>query len=361
MYSIFEVDNNVVKKGICTGCGACQGMCPYWRSYKGRTYVDYSCDRDEGRCKYFCPRMPEDLEALRDKFFDEADVQEGVGPVKAMYLTRAADPVFLEHAQNGGTVTALFDLALKEGFIDAAVLSKAEGTLNPEGVVAASRDELIACQGSSYQIAPTLSVLNEILRESDFQKIGVVGTPCKTLAAYKMKAKPFNENDNNADRIGLVIGVFCGWALDWDGIAAFGPARHAEILPSKYHRMDLDDRQIDLDEILPIIRSNCLYCYDMTAEFSDISVGGARSTLGFEVDKGWNEIIVRSEKGRKLVELAREKGVLEFREGADLDKLKAAAANKRRTAVYKLAELSGSKDELGYLEPSRKMFEKYFI
>ena len=69
MYSILELERKVVETGICTNCGACQGMCPYWKSCEGRTFVDYDCDRKEGRCKYFCPRMPADLDALRDKFF----------------------------------------------------------------------------------------------------------------------------------------------------------------------------------------------------------------------------------------------------------------------------------------------------
>ena len=53
------------------------------------------------------------------------------------------------------------------------------------------------------------------------------------------------------------------------------------------------------------------------------------------MDKGWNELVVRSEKGAKLLQLAREKGVLEFKElpeGA-MDKLKRAAAGKRSKAV----------------------------
>ncbi len=38
----------------------------------------------------------------------------------------------------------------------------------------------------------------------------------------------------------------------------------------------------------------------MTAEFCDLSVGGARSADGWDVDKGWNQVIVRSDKGEQL-------------------------------------------------------------
>ena len=207
MLSILELERKVVKTNLCTNCGACQGMCPYWRSYEGRTFVDYECDRTEGRCKYFCPRMPADLKALMGKFFDEKDIIPEIGPVKGLYLTRAADPEIRAKAQHGGTVTALVELALAEGFIDAAVLSKAgeagEGTLEPAGCLVTDPADVRKCGGSSFQIPPTMAVLNEALKDDVYKKIGVVGTPCKTLAAYKMMAKPFDDNDNNADNIGM--------------------------------------------------------------------------------------------------------------------------------------------------------------
>ena len=78
----------------------------------------------------------------------------------------------------------------------------------------------------------------------------------------------------------------------------------------------------------------------MTAEFADLSVGGARSSEGWDVDQGWNQLIVRTEKGQKLIDLAREKGVLEFRsfgdeeaEAAALEKIMRASASKREKAL----------------------------
>lgn len=366
MLSILELERKVVKKELCTNCGACQGMCPYWKSHEGRTFIDYECDRKEGRCKFFCPRMPIDLEALRKKYFDDVDYIQELGPVKALYLTRAANPEIRAKAQHGGTMTALVELALAEGFIDAAVLSKAEATLDPTACLVTDPAEVRNCSGSSFQIPPTMATLNEALKEDIYKKIGLVGTPCKTLAAYKMKAKPFEENDNNADNIGMVFGLFCGWGLDWKGMEALGDASHVDILPSKYHRMDMDDRQIDLDEVLPLVRKNCSYCYDMTAEFADLSIGGARSSDGWDTDKDWNQLIVRSEKGMQLLKLAEDKGVLEFKEFGDaaskdvaMDKLKQASASKKAKAVSAIIEMTGNEDDLNYLQDSKKLFDKY--
>lgn len=370
MLSTIALDTQVIRKGLCTGCGACQGLCPYWGSMDGRTICYFDCERKDGRCQQFCPRMPTDLDALRQKFFETESILPEIGPFKGLYLTRAADSAVRAGAQHGGTMTALVELALQEGFIDAAVLTRSQGGLDAEGVLATTAEEVRACGGSSFQIPPTLAVLNKALKEDKYRSVGVVGTPCKTLAVYKMKAKPLAENDNNADNIGMVFGLFCGWGLDWDGIADLtakyaDPAKvdHMDIPPSKYHSLELREEvktvSVDLDEVNPLVRSACHYCTDMTAEFADISVGGARSADGWDVDKGWNQVIVRTEKGMKLLELAREKGVLEFKDVPEtgLDKLKKASLGKKRTGVKNLCELTGSENDLGYLNPSIELFQ----
>lgn len=371
MLSTIALDTQVIQPGLCTGCGACQGMCPYWGSAGGRTVCYFDCERLDGRCQRFCPRMPTDLDALRRQFFPADTILPEIGPFLGLYLTRAADPAIRAGAQHGGTMTALVELALREGFIDGAVLTRSKGGLEPEGVLATTPEEVRACSGSSFQVPPTLAVLNQALRQDRCHSIGVVGTPCKTLAVYKMKANPLPENTNNAQNIGMVFGLFCGWGLDWEGIRDL-TARHADpekvshmdIPPSKYHSLELrqggETVSVNLDEVTPLVRSGCHYCTDMTAEFADLSVGGARSADGWDVDKGWNQVIVRSEKGRQLLDLAREKGILEFKDVPEsgLGKLKGASLGKKRTGVKNLRQLTGSEEDLGYLNPSKDLFRE---
>ena len=87
--------------------------------------------------------------------------------------------------------------------------------------------------------------------------------------------------------------------------------------------------------MLPLVREVCKFCDDMTCEFADLSVGGARTGDGWDVDKGWNQVIIRSEKGEELFQAALEAGVIEIRktpEGA-LEKIKVASANKKAKAI----------------------------
>jgi len=129
-----ELQERVVRTGLCTGCGACVGLCPYQASYEDRLVFLNRCDLKSGRCHAFCPRTPTDLQTLRESLFDKTDLTPEIGAVRGFYLARARDPRIREKAQHGGSVTALIHLALKEGMIGEAVLTGAGEDLLPREV-----------------------------------------------------------------------------------------------------------------------------------------------------------------------------------------------------------------------------------
>ena len=220
MLSTFALDTQVIKPELCTGCGACQGLCPYWGSHEGRTICFFDCERTDGRCQSFCPRMETDLEALKNQFFPAETLTPEIGPFRGLYLTRATDPAIREHSQHGGTMTALVELALKEGFIDSAVLTKSNGGLDAEGVLATTAEDIRACSGSSFQIPPTLAVLNKALKENTYKKIGFanqINTANNALLRIKLQGfsasviGPPNERNNchTVIRNNIVQAMYC--------------------------------------------------------------------------------------------------------------------------------------------------------
>jgi coenzyme F420 hydrogenase subunit beta len=341
-----DLEQEVIKQRLCVSCGACVGLCGYFGTFHGRVVMLDNCGLSDGRCYEYCPMTETDKEKIRAQFFEENDYLPEIGLYRDLYMTRAVDDKIRAKSQHGGTVTALMKLAIEEGFIDAAVLTRSDGGLNPKGTLVSIPEDVENCSGSSFQMSPTLSILNQALKDNKYKKIGVVGTPCKTLAVYKMKSKLIENNDKNADKIALVVGLFCGWGLDWKGVdriirnkVTLDNVVHIDIPPSKYKAMQIktkeNDIEIPLEEIYPIINESCSYCDDFTAEFSDLSVGGARSSKGWDYDRGWNQVIVRTKKGEELLKIAKEKKVLEFEkvESQSLDKLKKAHSNKRNNAV----------------------------
>jgi len=165
------------------------------------------------------------------------------------------------------------------------------------------------------------------------------------------------ENRNNVDKLKLVIGLFCTWALRYEDFARFlaekaplGAIVKVDIPPppANVFQVFTDSQRLDipLDQIRPFIRSGCDVCLDMTAEFSDISVGAAEGVAG------WNTLIVRTDTGRELVEAAQAKGVIETQALPDenLAHLKEASLNKKKRGLKKVIDTTGSEENLLYLK-----------
>ena len=358
-----ELNQAVRDAHFCTGCGACINLCPYQTSYRDQVVMLHPCDLKEGGCYAFCPRTPTDLETLKKRLFDSRDLTPELGAVKDFYITRAADPKVWAGAQHGGTVTILVTLALQEGIIDTAVLAEEGRDLLPRGTSVQDPVSVRKHSRSKFVVSPNVAEFNRIAKEGG-KKIGTVATPCQALSLAKMRMKPLKTYAERIDQLKLVIGIFCGWALSWRGLAEvlrkkidLSEIEGIDIPPSKYHVLQVFTKKgvlnISLDEVTSFVRGACWYCPDLTAEFSDLSVGSARLSEGWEEAKGWNQVIVRTPAGQRLMNQAKEKGLLEFRKVPDenLPKLKAASLGKKRNAVKNLKLRSRDAKNLYFLNP----------
>lgn len=358
-----ELKTSVREAKFCTGCGACVNLCPYQACYQDEVVMLHSCDLKEGGCYAFCPRTPTDLEAIKRHLFDPQDLTPEIGAVKDFYIARAADAGIRNGGQHGGTVTTLMTLALQEGIIDTAILADQGRNLLPQGIAVRDPEEIKKRRKSRFVVSPNVAEFNRLAQEGG-KKIGVVATPCQALALAKMRVKPIPIYAERIDQLKLVMGLFCGWALSWRNLLALlrqktdlAEIEGMDIPPSKYHLLQVYTKkgtiEISLDEVNSSVRGACWYCPDLTAEFSDISVGSARLSEGWEEAKSWNQVIVRTSRGQQLVTLAKKRRLLEFRDvpEGNLERLKAASMNKKRTAVKNLTLRSHDPENLFYLDP----------
>jgi coenzyme F420 hydrogenase subunit beta len=350
-----ELQAEVLNPKLCSLCGACVGMCPYWVAHQGRIVALDECNLTQGRCYVFCPRTSLDLDLLSQTLFGIPYAADELGTMQQITMARATDNDIRSTAQYGGTVTALTSFALEQGLIDAAVLTASDGNMLPGGTLASTAAQVRDRAKSNYVAAPTLAAFNRESSREDVHRIGVVATPCQALALAKMRASPL-ENRNNIDKLNLVVGLFCTWALRYDDFARFLAERMplAQIVkfdipppPANIFQVFTESDRIDipLDQVRPFIRPGCDVCLDMTAEFTDISVGAAEGVAG------WNTLITRSDAGRELVEAAQAKGVIETKPLPDqnLAHLKEASLNKKKRGLEKVIETTGSEENLLYL------------
>jgi coenzyme F420 hydrogenase subunit beta len=104
--------------------------------------------------------------------------------------------------------------------------------------------------------------------------------------------------------------------------------------PANIFVVHTEDRvfEIPLDKVRKFIMPSCNACFDMTNEFSDISVGAV------EGEKGWNTVIVRTKTGQELLQAAQDAGLLDVKplEPERLNHLcEASLTRKRRVLTEK--------------------------
>lgn len=368
--SQLKLKKDVLEQGLCTGCGACVGLCPYHVVYHDRTVQLHECDLKDGQCYAFCPRTPADYGKMRESLFNPYEITPEIGAVKGYYLSRAADPRLRAKAQHGGTVTALLEVAMTEGLIDCAVVSACNNEMEQEGKLVQKKDELRDYTKSRFTVSPTIAAFNRLDGEGN-KEVGIVATPCQALALAKMKAAGIEAN-RKINQLKLLIGLFCGWTLSAESFHRL--LRQNQISPEAITGMDipagkniLELRFENRSQSLPItdveacVRTACSYCVDSTAEFADLSVGAARFGGDGAEMSGWNQILVRSEQGKQLLELAVARGALEIREApaSALRDLKKAAAEKKRKALKNIIKKSGSVKNLLYLRDDDPVVRHY--
>lgn len=352
-----DLEREVIKTDLCALCGACLGLCPYFRAYRGKIVLTDSCNLAQGRCYAFCPRTPTDLEALSRKTFGRPYSRDPLGEHRRVVMARAKDKTVLAKAQYGGLTSALVASALKKKRIDGAVLTRRGRDLLSTGQVATTKAQTLACAGSNYIASPTLQAFNRGAEDS-YLSLAAVGTPCQVLALAKMRINPL-ENKNSIEKLTLVIGLFCTWALSYREMVDF---LKPEFPVEKIGKMDIPPppanvfqvklpgglKSVSLDPVRKFIRPACTVCLDMTAEFSDLSVGAGEGV------PGWNTVIVRTEKGEELFEEARQGKEIQVHEipEANLAHLKEAALLKKKRALENIVKRTGNREDLLYLQGS---------
>lgn len=335
-----ELRKHVLDACLCTGCGACVDLCPYFRSHRGKTAALFPCVLAEGRCFAYCPKIGVDFDALSQRLFGQPYDGDPIGACRSIAAAKAGKRIKNFSPQAGGTVSALIYFALEKGYLDGAILTDRNGLL-PVPRFVTEAGAVLDCAASKYTAAPTLSAVNQAIREG-YGNIGVVGTPCQVLATALMRSNPLRA-ENFVDPFGLVVGIFCTWAIDFRLFEPFlaeridlGRIGKIDIPPPPAEIMEVfvDDGtriEIPLPEIRELVLKGCSYCIDMTAEFSDLSVGV------MEGRPGMNTLIIRTDRGRALVEEAQKEGYLTISEmpQENLKHLAWAAGNKKKRGFAK--------------------------
>ncbi|OHD65462.1 MAG: hypothetical protein A2176_13070 [Spirochaetes bacterium RBG_13_51_14] len=334
-----ELRADVFDRDLCIGCGACVSLCPYFKSYNGKTAMLFPCTRPQGRCFAYCPKVEVNLDEVSRYVFGADYSPDPLGRYRFIKISRAGSRAAPGNVQAGGTVSSLMIYALEKKRIDAAVLTGSKGLL-PVPVIVTDPAAVRRYGSSKYAAAPVCEAFNQAVNEG-YERIGVVATPCQALALAQLRRNPLGE-EGFIDRAALAVGLFCTWSLDYREFKKFiagrvdiSAVKKCDIPPPPAEIMEIhtDDGRVEipLGELRKLIPLSCDYCIDMTAEFADVSVG----VLEGRADM--NTLIIRTERGQDLIDGAVEEGYIEVDDIPDesLEHLLTAAGNKKRRALKK--------------------------
>ena len=355
--SFDDLYEKVIKPGICHLCGACIAACIYGALVvRGETLkrlelkelevtpdiyesIEELCQHC-GFCYYNCPYNVVNLDEMEKEIYG-SPAKNVLGHYKRIIGARALDKEIRKNAQQGGATTAILKFLLDKKYVKGAIVAMSHeiDAWKPIPTVVTKPQDLLRSQKTKYTPSPQLIGVREAVVSWKLMNVAMVGTPCEIQGLYAMKLSKYGVL-KMADAVRFVIGTFCFGTYSYKDLFLDYLMVQKKIPPSSITKIDLDEHElrvyvhgelklvVDRREINKYLRGSCKICHDFTARLSDISVGGVGSP------PGWTTIIVRNEKGEKIIEEAEHEGYIETQPLGEKQ-------------VQKIIELAKLKKELG--------------
>ncbi len=299
----------IIEANLCTYCGACASFCehieldvanqvPILREECPLDKEGVLGCSDNGTCYDVCPMTETDVESLESRFLADGEREEYIGIYKALIAGKTS-----VNGQDGGIVTAMLIAGMEKGLFDCVVVADRGDGFNAIARIAEGREEIERAKGTKYVQCPMVSKIGEGVKMGR-RRIAVVGTPCEIRATRKIQTVLLKE----VPQIEITtIGLFCFESFYHDKLVKktkellgvdLGTASRVEITKGEYVvTVNGTAYRTKVSALDDAVRVNCRHCDDFVARLADISVGSVGS------EAGYSTIIVRSERGERLLNL----------------------------------------------------------
>ena len=308
-----SLEENILKKGKCTGCAACIAVCPFkcLEYIKETPALINKCEAC-GNCAKACPQLDTSQPKTEKIVFGRTRRQdESFGVHRRLAEAQTTDQKIAKAAQDGGAVTTMLITALENGLIDGAIVSAVskQKPFLPVPKLATTTREILAAAGTRYTYSPNLLALNDAAKRK-IVDLAFVGTPCQIQAIRKLQHSSLSKL---VSPVKFLIGLMCTECFTYEGLMEKHVRNNLGIKLANIEKINIKGKilvthnstvtTIPLAEAKRYTRKTCKYCEDFSATLADISAGG----LGLE---GKTLIVVRSEQGERLLSPAEKAGQL---------------------------------------------------
>lgn len=332
----------IVRSGLCIGCGSCAGTMRWDRDgfLKPRNTGPAS-ERFSLQCP-FSPAAPNEDEIAASLYPGATTIDPQIGRFEAAYVGYAIEQPFRRNGSSGGLTSWVAAELLRRGAVDGVAHVAAA---DPQGGgrffayrISRSFDALSQGAKSRYYPVDLSSVLSEIRHTPG--RYAVVGIPCFIKAVHLLRRL----DPLIRDRVTHTLGLFCGHmksaamieSFAWQLGAELGRVRALDYRtkddrrPANWYRaqLELDDGSsaggdwwhfADGDWGAGFFQNPaCDWCDDVVAETADISFGDAWVEPYSSDGRGTNVMVVRTKSLHAMIEQARADGRLQL-EPVDAD------------------------------------------
>ncbi len=323
-----QLEREVVRSGICTGCGACVALDASRRARMVDTRLgpvpDFAGVELPKLAWNACPGKGIHYPLLYRAHFGETPQSWLTGRVIRTRTGYSGNPTIRRAGASGGVLTHVLIHLLETRRIDAAIVVQ-QGVPEPEkarAVIARTSDNILAAAQSVYVPVSVLDILRE-LKPGERYAITCLPDQSAALRALQSAGHP------QALQIEYVLGPYTGTALYPDAIRCFlrskGIPRDEAITSLKWRAGDwpghleiktaagrvFQSKKVYYNFLIPFfITQNSLQNMDFANEFADLAVGDAWSPQ-FEAQGGGHSVIVaRTAKMEAIITEMEKSGLL---------------------------------------------------
>jgi coenzyme F420 hydrogenase subunit beta len=347
----------VVRRNMCMGCGTCAAARPDivrmtdTLGHGRRPVIAADAPPEAGReLAKVCPGRA--IDAAPPAPGGKADYSHAAwGPVLEVWEGYASDPELRFRGSSGGVVSALATFCIDQKAYAGAVQVRArpDQPLLNETVISRSREDVLAASASRYAPASPCERLADL--KDSRQPHVFIGKPCDVAGSARLAV----EQPSLADSVALSISIFCAGTPSVAGsrelLQRLGVADGDEVLELRYRgrgwpgEMAVRFRQADSGEVHEASMSyaegwgeilqkhkqwRCQLCADHLGEHADLSIGDPWYRPIAEDEAGQSLILVRTERGRRILREAMQAGALSL-ERRSLATLAASQPNLEQT------------------------------
>ncbi len=360
--------DDVVRAGLCIGCGAC-GPSKGTLNWDGIGFLKPHGKWTDGASQSFariCPFSPSaknEDEIAAERFPAAAEHDPLIGSFEAAYVGHVAEGNVRAQGSSGGMVSWVAAELLRRGLVD-GVAHVAPADPQADGRffgyhISRSVEEIGQGAKSRYYPVELSAVLAEITATPG--RYAVIGVPCFIKAIHLLRA----EEPVLKERIAYTLGLFCGHMKSARMVDSFAwqlgapmsqvraveyrrkdPSRPANWYTAHLTLADGSGRWQDWWHLADgdwgagfFQNSPCNYCDDVVAETADIAFGDAWVEPYSSDGRGTNVVIARTPEMRGIVAdaLAEQRLALEQVDAAFIANTQAAGFRQRREGLaYRL-------------------------